>query len=163
MIVDLSGHKLSKERRGLLEQSDLFVDSRGTTHVIYKEFLDPKNNANASINHLVKKREESDWEEQAVGNNHNLNWVKLTEINGELYYFALSYSDLYYKKYGDNEFKKIVDLPKSLNGSYLYMATKKSGSKESDFIDLLLLNGDSSKYPNADNYYLRIPINKLEM
>jgi hypothetical protein len=45
-----------------------------------------------------------------------------------------------------------------VGGIYLYVATSKSGTRDSEkYVDILMLSGDQRDYPNATNYYVRIP------
>tara|TARA_B100000700_G_C14274861_1_gene503235 strand:- start:93 stop:323 length:231 start_codon:yes stop_codon:yes gene_type:complete len=42
-------------------------------------------------------------------------------------------------------------------GIYPYIAPSKNGTTDnSDFLDILILNGSSKSYPDAPNYYLKI-------
>ena len=60
----------------------------------------------------------------------------------------------------DSNSKKMINLDigkNMLEGIYPYISSPRTGtSRESRFVDILLLNGSSNSYPDASNYYLKM-------
>jgi hypothetical protein len=158
IIADLTKHALAPSRIRLLEQSDLFEDSSGKIHVIYKEYLNPDSEYQESAyKHWIKSG--SGWtSKEVVLSRDDLGWIRLAEVGEELFYIASSGSgELWIAKVGTKTLTRI-DTPQEVQGIYLYVATSKGGSRESEkYVDILMLSGDSRAYPNATNYYVRIP------
>jgi len=160
-LADLRNHPLSSERLALLEQSELFEDAGGTFHVIYKERLNPKKEWEVSeLKHLTKSTDE--WETKSLkfdigGGNETIDWVRLVEIDNQLYYIATSNIDLYLGKVGNDNLTR-MNMPNALAGPYLYVAdTQGQTNANEKYVDILLLSGDMKAYPDATNYYVRIP------
>jgi hypothetical protein len=159
MIVDLTNHALAKARPRLLEQSEFFEDSKGRIHVIYKEHLDPENEYQESVYKHWIKDTSGNWSNSKIELSRNdLGWIRLAEVNGELYYIASSGSaELWIAKVGTKTLTRI-DIPQDVKGTYLYVATSKGGTRNTEkFVDILMLSGDQKAYPDATNYYVRIP------
>lgn len=77
-----------------------------------------------------------------------------------MYYLCCSRDKLYLKKGVNGAFTQL-DVPK-VNGMYLYVTSPRGGTSSSEsYIDILMLNGNSSDYPNAKNYYVRIAKSEL--
>jgi hypothetical protein len=157
-ITDLTKHTLASSRIRLLEQSDFFEDESGKIHAIYKEHLDPEDEYKTSAyKHWIK--EDDKWTSEVVElSRDDIGWIRLVEVNSQLYYIASSGSgELWAAKVGTKTLTRI-DTPQDVQGTYLYVATSKSGTANSEkYVDILMLSGDSRAYPNATNYYVRIP------
>mgnify|MGYP001558243255 CR=1 FL=1 len=154
ILVDLTDHEMASERPRLLEQSDLFVDSRKTVHVLYKEFLSSQEDwwTTSSIWHLVKG--DDGWSKtRADAGNEDLNWVKVVEVSGDLYYLGTSRSEVYISRVGSGEWEKL-DIGGGVKSIYPYL-TGRSG--EAKHIDVLLLGADRMEYEQPAHYYARIP------
>ena len=68
---------------------------------------------------------------------------------------------MFLKKGDDGELFEL-DGPDDITGIYPYISSPRGGTGRSEqYIDVLLLNGDSDAYPNAKNYYLRIAKSEL--
>lgn len=158
LVADLSNHQLAKNRPRLLEQEDLLVDKNGEVHIIYKEFLNPNTTFTATTHwHLSGKR--GSWKSEKINlENIEANWVRLTEVDGSLYYIITTFDQLLISP-AENLKISEIDLPDDAKGMYPYLSSKKGGSTESEFIDLLLLGADQKLYQQGSqtNYYVRIP------
>lgn len=158
LVADLSNHELSKKRPRLLEQEDLYEDHEGNIHIIYKEFLDERNDYAATVHwHLTGKL--GNFKKEAIKFEKNgINWVRLLEVDNKLYYFVTTFGEVYISPVGHIKLTKI-DVPEDAKNSYPYISTKKSGSKEGKYIDILLLGADKKLFEEGQitNYYVRIP------
>lgn len=157
VIADNTGHELASTRTRLAEQSDLFEDSSGTIHVLYKEFLDPIHAWQTSkMWHLVKQKNGWQRNEIDVGN-IGMNWVRLFETDGRLYYLGTSWDEVFVMRVGENRWNKLA-LPRGAKAIYPYIATQKNGTRVAEkYIDVLLLTGEAQSYADSVHYYVRIP------
>lgn len=158
MVADLSNHPLAKTRPRLLEQEDLYEDKDGYLHLLYKEFLDERNNFAATVHWHLTGRPGSFKSEQIKLDNPGVNWIRFIEVNGNLYYLLTTYGEVFISPVDNLQLTKIK-VPEDVHNNYPYVVTAKSGSTESDFIDMLLLGADKRLYEQGQftNYYLRIP------
>ena len=82
-----------------------------------------------------------------------MNWVRLVEVDGILYYVVAFYDSVHVAKVGTN---KLVNLgiPPDAKGTYLYVTRDNK-----QYVDMLLLAADQSSYEKGENnnYYVRIP------
>lgn len=157
IITDLSSHPMAKTKPRLLEQSDLFRDSLGETHILYKEFLHPQNQWQiTALWHLVKKK--GGWERKKIPVETNtINWVRLVEVGGRLYYFASSWNNVFIMKVGSGKWTQLA-IPQDVKAIYPYIATRKNGTNDNEkYVDILLLGADLREYSTTSHYYLRIP------
>lgn len=159
LITDLSKHKLASSRPRLLEQEELFKDSSGKIHILYKEFLDPDSTWKAtSHKHIIKEDKNSKTQIIDFGR-EEFNWIRLFEVEDTLYYFLTTFDSFYIAKVGEEKLVKLSSL-KGPQGTYPYIATIRTGTKESEkFVDILLLAADQKIYAEGKqkNYYIRIP------
>jgi len=158
-IIDLESHALAQSRPELVDNSDLYVDAAGNTNLVYLTRLDP---GDKWLNNFTQSsRSGSGWNNQSITlTNDNTNWIRLLEIDGQMYYFCSSWDEMYIKKGIIGKYKKL-DVPR-VNGIYPYLAAPRGGTSSSgNYIDLLLLSGHSDSYPNAQNYYIRIAKSEL--
>lgn len=165
MIVDLSSHKMAKSRPRLLEQEDLFVDKNGNIHIIYKEFLDPDKSFAATAHWHLSGKPGASWKSEKINlEKMGVNWVRLIEVNGGLYYIITTFGEVFLSPVENVKFSR-VELPADAKGMYPYVSTSKGGSTESEFVDLLLLGADQKLYQEGSqaNYYVRIPKVKFKM
>lgn len=157
VIVDHTNHELASTRPRLVEQSDLFEDSSGTIHVLYKEFFDPTNAwQTTKMWHLVKQK--NGWQRNEVAiQNIGINWVRLFEADGRLYYLGTSWDKAFVMRVGENHWTKL-SVPTGAKGIYPYVATQKSDTRAAErYIDVLLLTGEQRSYADSAHYYVRIP------
>lgn len=158
IITDLTSHTLAKSRPRLLEQEELFVDKNGNVHIIYKEFLDPDKSFTATAHwHLSGKQ--GAWKSEKINlGKMAVNWIRLTEVDGNLYYILTTFREVFISPVEHMKLTKI-DLPDDARGMYPYLSTSKGGSTDSEYVDLLLLGADQKLYQQGKNvnYYLRIP------
>lgn len=163
IIADLSSHALAKSRPRLLEQEDLYVDKKGTAHILYKEFLDKETQWKTNHKHIAKNS--SGTLEQDIDiKEGDINWIRLFEADDNLYYVYVLYDSAYIRKEGKEELIKI-SIPNDAHGMYPYIATRRGGTKDSEkYIDIILLAADQYDFKDGTNvnYYIRIPKSELE-
>jgi len=165
-LRDLSDHSLAASRLRLLEQSDFQKDSDGSTHLILKEFLDPETSSTVSrfVEYSGSPPSASSGQVLDVDASYSLNWLKRIERDGDVRYLGASWDRLYLFS---ADFSASLEIPldevgDGLDGLYLYVADEGGGSsRDSPFLDVLLLNGNSANYPDAVNAYVRIPVSLL--
>ena len=158
VIVDLSTHPLAKSKPRLLEQEDLYEDKNGNIHIIYKEFLDEKNQYTPTAHWHVSGKP-GNWKSAQINlEKPGVNWVRLVEVDGELYYLITTFGEVFISPIENVKLTKI-DIPEDAKNNYPYVATSKGGSTQSDFVDLLLLGADRKLFEEGQitNYYVRIP------
>lgn len=154
LLADLTTHPLASERAALLEGSDLFEDAAGRIHVVYKEFLGPDNSALSRVVHLTLERGE--WQSGVLDLVHwGVNWVRLLEIDGVLFFIAASWDRLYVGSAGSSVLREIPISP-GTSDIYPYVTAPRGGGSRSECVDVLLLNGDPASYPDGANLYLRL-------
>lgn len=163
LIADLSRHPLARSRPRLLEQEDLYVDNKGTVHILYKEFLDPQTQWKTTAHKHITKTIQGSSEERIDMGKDDINWIRIFEANGFLYYLYVSYDKAYIRKDGA---KNLIDLPlpPDAHGMYPYIATVRGGTRErEEYIDILFLAADQYDYRDGTNvnYYSRIPKSEL--
>ena len=91
----------------------------------------------------------------------DINRIRLIEHQGTIYYLCIKYNGLFIKKGLDGSLKEI-NLPSFVSGNYMYLSNSSGGSSiNSNYIDILLLNGNAQDYSNGTNHYVRI--NKCEL
>lgn len=158
LVADLSNHELAKKRPRLLEQEDLYEDINGNIHIIYKEFLDEKNDYAATVHwHVTGKP--GNWNSEKINLEKNgVNWVRLVEVDGNLYYLVVTYGELFISPIHNIKLTKI-NVPEDTKNNYPYVSTPKGGGTKSDFVDVLLLGADQKLFlmGKTTNYYIRIP------
>lgn len=155
-LADLRRHPLASSRRGLLEQSDLFADSSGRIHAIFKEKLDPRTGWRVtSFKHMTRSTD-GQWNTADVNlGGLDLNWLKCVEIDGRLYYVGVSYDALYV--FADGVLPKKVVVKDMIKSAYLYLAAPRTGTRDTEgSVDILLLSGDRAAYPDAAGLYVRM-------
>ena len=156
-LADLRHTPLASSRRGLLEQSELFQDSAGSIHAIYKEKLDPAAAWRVTAFKHLTRSTDGQWHTASVDcGGLDLNWLKLVEINGQIYYLGVSYDALYIFKDGAQPRK--VRVPGMITGAYLYLASPRTGTRDVEScVDIVLWSGRSADYPNGPGLYVRLP------
>jgi len=153
-ILDLQSNSLAQSRPQLLENSDIFQDASGKMNILYQTKLDPKSKY---LNTFIHSRQNgSTWDSQTLSiTDDETNWIRIIEVNSEIYYLCCSSDKLYIKKGVNGVFTKL-SVPK-VDGMYIYVTSPRGGTSSAEnYVDILLLNGNSSNYPNAKNYYVRI-------
>lgn len=163
IIVDLSSNPLAKSRPRLLEQEELYIDQKGTAHILYKEFLDKDTQWKATHKHVIKSSTSTSEQNIKMGK-EDINWIRLFEVDDNLYYLYVLYNSAYIRKEGKDELIKI-SIPKDAHGTYPYIATKRGGTKDSEkYIDIILLVADQYDFKEGTNvnYYIRIPKSEFE-
>jgi len=137
--------------------SDLYLDTDNSIHVVLQDQVAEK------WLHYRKAYGDSDWTITTIdtGSWEGINWMRLIEIEGNLYYFMNSWNQV---RLMNSSTKKMVNLDleslagkRQVEGMYPYIASPRTGTgAASKFVDILLLNGSSDAYPNGSNYYLKI-------
>ena len=191
VVADLTGHALAATRHTLLEAMDLFEDSNGAIHVIWREHLDPSNEFSTSGVVHAKRVHPSpgvstfatttlSWSDPTVG--ASLNWVRLAEVEvaaaagggtsgAELFYVAASYDKLYLGRVPSSLatpvlLKDVTPSGLTLQGPYMYTARSIAGGAVMPVgmgLDVLLLSGNSNEYPDAPNVAVHIPREQLDL
>ena len=153
-----SSQALTHSQWQTVDISDLYLDADDGTHLILQDRVAEK------WLHYRKTHADSEWTITTIDTGSwkgNINWVRLIEIEGNLYYFINSWNQVILM---NGSTKKIVKLDleslagkRQVKGIYPYIASPRTGtSAASKFVDILLLNGSSDAYPNGVNYYLKI-------
>ncbi len=158
-IINLQSHTLAQSRSQLVDNSDVYEDASGNIILIYLTKLDP---ADQWLNTFIQtSRTGTSWNNETVTiTDDKTNWIRMMEVDGQMYYFCSTWDKLYVKKGVAGKYQRL-DVPK-VTGVYPYLAAPRSGtSLSSGYIDLLLLCGDNNAYPNAKNYYIRIDKSEL--
>jgi hypothetical protein len=156
LVADLASHNLAESRMRLLEQSDLFESIDGSIHMVYKEYL---GGSDSNVSNFIHKQKSSGtWQTTTLNfTTYSLNWLKLVEVASQLYYIGVSWDRAYIINASTLAMTEL-NLPSDCTGMYLYLSTPSGGTLISeDYVDIMLLNGNSSSYPNAPNYHIRIP------
>jgi len=154
LLVDLTSHTLANNRPRMVEQDDLFIDSNGTIHAIYKENTDSQNRFFTNHIHVSRDKNSKEWRREKLNLPTSINWVRLFEIDGVIYFFANSWNKHYIASLDS---QNLVQLPiNDAIGVYPYVAFPKTNS---EFVDIILLAADSETFNKGTNvnYYLRIP------
>lgn len=167
VVADLSTHPLAKTRPRLLEQEDLFEDKQslpsedgkdGNIHIIYKQFLDPKNDFAATVHWHLSGKLGNFKSEQIKLEKPGVNWIRMLEVEGKLYYLITTFGEVFISPVEKINLTKL-NIPEDAKNNYPYLATSKNGSTEGDYIDLLLLGADRKLFEEGQitNYYIRLP------
>lgn len=158
LIADLSNHPMAKKRPRLLEQEDLYQDKNGIIHILYKEFLDEKNDYAATVHWHVSGKLGNWKSEQIKLEKSGVNWVRLVEVDEELYYLISTFGEVFISPVESIKLTKIK-VSEDAKNNYPYVSTSKGGSTKSDFVDVLLLGADQKLFQEGKitNYYVRIP------
>ena len=153
-IINLQSHSLAQSRPQLVENSDLYQDENNQIHLVYQTRLNPSDEWQNTFFHATKTPTSWNTDEIFISDK-NSNWMRMIEIEGEIYYLCSSWDKLYVKKGIEGEFSKL-NVPK-VKGMYIYLDSPRGGTNtNATYIDILMLNGSSNDYPNAKNYYVRI-------
>ena len=158
LVVDLSSHPLAKTRPRLLEQEDLYEDADGNIHIMYKEFLDERNDYAATVHWHVKGRLGSWKSEQINLEKPGVNWVRLVEVDGKLYYLITTFGEVFISPVENVKLTKI-NVPDDAKNNYPYVSTPKVGTRDGKYVDIMLLGADQKLFQEdkITNYYVRIP------
>lgn len=157
IIADLSLNQLAKSRPRLLEQEELYIDQKGTIHILYKEFLDKDTQWKATHKHILKNATGTS-EQNIKMEKEDINWIRLFEVDDTLYYLYVFYDSVYIRKEGKEKLIKI-SIPKDAHGTYPYVSTRRGGAKDSEkYVDIILLAADQNDFKDGTNvnYYIRI-------
>ena len=137
--------------------SDLYLDTDNIIHLMLQDRVAYE------WWHYRKAYGDSNWTITTINTAWmgGVNWIRLIEIEGNLYYFMCSWSGAgLMDANGGNGVELDLEPPageRQVKGFYPYVASPRTGtSAASEFVDILLLNGSSDAFPNAPNYYLKI-------
>ena len=151
-----SSQALTHSEWQTVDISDLYMDSNGGIHVVLQDRVAKK------WLHYRKTYADSDWTVTTLDavREKGINWIRLIEIEENIYYIMASWRQV---ELMDGNAENIIKLDleplteEGVEGIYLYVASPRTGtSANSEFVDILLLNGSSDAYPNGPNYYLKI-------
>jgi hypothetical protein len=155
-LADYSQHPLaiSDQRPQLTEQSELFETTTGELVAIYKDKRSNRHTFRVrtiSTSGAVSSESTLDW---AIG----MNWLRAFEIEGELYYLALSWESAFIAKASSGVVKK-VNLPGLKKGVYPYTSAGRGGASRNALttIDFLMISGASSSYPSPGTQLYQMP------
>jgi len=153
-IVNLQSHSLASSRPELADNSDIYLDNSGNINLLYMTKLDPGDKYRNTF--TQRSRNGNSWSNTELTNvDAKTNWIRMTEVSGQMYYFLSTWDKVYIKKGINGDYKRL-NTP-NVDGIYLYLAAPRGGTSASEsYIDMLILCGSSSSYPNAKNYYVRI-------
>lgn len=162
-LVDRRNHPLAEQRNQIVEQSDLYLDGDGHLHAVVKERLDPDNPGDFSaIRHFVHDGDEL-VEQGLLGvEQGRCNWVRLFEYDGALHFACVTWRRLFVRRVGGQTVE--IELPRDATGTYLYVPTPRAGSERNpQYLDLMLVSGNSEAYPGGPAYYVQVPMASLEV
>jgi hypothetical protein len=160
-MCDLSAHPLAATRNRLVDNCELFLSSSNKVIGIYQKLLDPSVEWKSSYFQLEIDASGQTTETPIPLDMDDINRIRLIEHQGILYYLCIKFNGLFIKKGLDGSLKEI-NLPSFASGNYMYLSNSSGGSSiNSNYIDILLLNGNAQDYPNGTNHYARI--NKCEL
>lgn len=158
LMADYTTHPLASSRPRIVEQDDLFEDSNGTIHAIYKENTHPDNRFLTDHIHWWKEKGATEWKQEKLTLPNSINWVRLFEVNNQVYFLANSWDTVYIGRLDSPE--KLIKIPiTDAIGMYPYVATARGAAdSNSPYIDILLLAADSETFTKGvqKNYYLRL-------
>lgn len=163
LISDLSSHPLAKSRPRLLEQEELYKDTNGSIHILYKELLDEEKSWEVSTHKYLIKNTSGAKTENLNICQKTTNWIRIFEVNNKLYYLCVFFDSVAIAEAGKNKLINL-EIPKDAKGFYPYIATRRGGTRnQEEFIDILLLAADSQTFTKGENfnYYVRIPKKEL--
>ena len=152
LLIDNSGHPEALSRHRLVEISDNFQDPAGDIHLLMVD------DAAEEYRHFVRAADGS-WISKVIptGYKEGVNWIRLTEIDGQLYYLAASWDWMLAMKESGDRFVRLDLQGRDVEGVYLYISVPRTGTNaDSPYVDMLLLNGSSDAYPSGKNFYLRV-------
>lgn len=138
----------------LVEQSELFERTSGDLVAVYNDkraSLSEFRVRTISASGTVSSESTLNW---ATG----MNWVRAFEIDGELYYLAVSWDSAYIAKASTGTAKRI-NLPGMKEGVYPYTSAGRGGSSRNALttIDFLMISGSSDAYPSPGTQLYQIP------
>ena len=152
LLVDNSGHPEALSRHRLVEISDNFQDPAGDIHLLMVD------DAAEEYRHFVRAADDS-WTSKVIPTAYKEgeNWIRLTEIHGQLYYLAALWDWMLAMKESGDRFVRLDLQGRDVEGVYLYISVPRTGTNaDSPYVDMLLLNGSSDAYPSGKNFYLRV-------
>ena len=152
LLVDNTGHPDAASRPRLVEISDNYQDTAGNIHLLVVD------HGSEEYRHFVRDVNGA-WTVKVVPRAYQegVNWIRLIEVNGEVYYLAATWNRVLAMKESGDRFVSLDLQSKDVEGIYLYVSAPRTGtSPDSAYIDMLLLNGSSETYPNGRNHYLRV-------
>jgi hypothetical protein len=160
-LIDLSTHPLASTRNRLADNCELFVTSDDRVLGIYQRYLDPIVEWKASYTQIELNQGGNVISTPLNLESDEINRVRIIEHQGQIYYLCIKYDKLYIKK-GINGPLTCIKTPAFTSGNYIYLSNRmNSANINSNYIDILLLNGNAADYPNATNYYVRIAKSEL--
>lgn len=160
-LIDLSTHPLAATRNKLADNCELFVTSDNRVLGIYQSYLDPNTDWKANYTQIELDQGGNILSTPLNLESDEINRVRIIEYQGQIYYLCIKYDKLYIKK-GIDGALTYIKTPPFTSGNYIYLSNRmNSANLNSNYIDILLLNGNMADYPNATNYYVRIPKSQL--
>lgn len=161
-VCDLSNHPLAANRSQLVDNCELFLTSSKMVIGIYQKKLDPSEDWKSSYFQIEVDSSGQYTETPIPLERGDINRIRLIEYQGSFFYLCIKNNGLFIKKGLQGSLKEI-DLPSLRSGNYMYVSNGSSGSSiNSDYVDILLLNGNAGDYPNGINHYVRINKHELE-
>ena len=140
-----------------VDTSDMYLDTHGSVHAILRDRISGK------WLHYIKEQDDVTWSIDTIDTyGTKINWIKLLELENKIFYSMYSSRNVYLM---DRNSQKMIKLQtqtdqrekNAMEGMYAYVASPSSGtSRDSNFVDIILLEGSRKAYPQASNYYLKI-------
>ena len=152
---------LAAIRNRLADNCELFVTSDNRVLGIYQSYLDPNTDWKANYTQIELDQGGNILSTPLNLESDEINRVRIIEYQGQIYYLCIKYDKLYIKK-GIDGALTYIKTPPFTSGNYMYLSNRmNSANLHSNYIDILLLNGNMADYPNATNYYERISTSQL--
>jgi len=160
-LHDLSAHPLAATRNRLVDNCELFTDEHQKVWGTYQTFLDPEVSWKSKFYQFHRSASNEIITQEIPLEDDAINRIRAIDIGGQVFYFCVSYDHFYVKK-GIDGLLREINLPNFKSGNYIYLSNPSNGSsRQENFLDILLLNGNATDYPNATNYYVRIAKSEL--
>lgn len=163
-LIDLSNHPLTLSRNRLVDNCELFTTSNNKVLAIYQTYLDPNIDWKASHTQIEIDQSGQITTTPLTLDSDEINRIRIIEYEGQIYYLCIRYDKLFIKKGIDGKLTEI-NTPPFVSGNYIYLSSPmNSANLNSNYIDILMLNGNSMDYPSGTNYYVRLSkcqLNKL--
>ena len=131
--------------------SDIYYDNANNIHVIVRDRVKDK------WFHYTKELGKKTWDIKVLKTKSNLKWIRIIELKRKVFYLLTSSREIFLMSAKNNRTFQLINENFKSRGIYPYIASSKNGTTDnSDFLDILILNGSSKSYPDAPNYYLKI-------
>ncbi|QVK18374.1 hypothetical protein KHQ81_01265 [Mycoplasmatota bacterium] len=149
-LVDYQNETIASKRPNLVSHTEVYLGSNDSYHVLTVSRIEKDEN-DKLVNHFIFDKDKTEIVNSEFEGSYN--FVRIVEVNNELYYVAVD-SDFLYILHGEKY--DIIHKAKLMEGAYPYVIS----SNENDYFDLLLSPGFSEAFNDVDNLYLRLGLCK---